>query len=149
MADDITAPIFAAPDPDAMVPLTAHLATPLAPEGTQPPDVTAAQLDNPPRVRANSAQTPTQLPAILAFAGLSFVDLLNLRMAMTNHLSTLLTNPEVNAAHIDSTKKVLAMASDKLAPRLPQEGLTAQAALTAPPAAAGVKPIPAFFPTKS
>jgi hypothetical protein len=151
MSDDVNLPVFAPPDPDALIPLTAAT----APQGTQPPDVKAAQLDNPPRIRANAARVPTQLPnANSTFAGLSFIDMLNLRMALVNHQKSLLVNQEANAPHLEATKRVLSMVSDRLAPRLPQEGLVPQPsttlpdpALTSPPAAEGVKPLPLYVPT--
>jgi hypothetical protein len=151
MADDITLPIFGPPDPDALIPLTAAT----APQGTQPPNVKAGQLDNPPRVRANAARVPVQLPnANSTFAGLAFIDMLNLRMALVNHQKSLLVNPESNAPHLEATKRVLSMVSDRLAPRLPQEGLVKIAATTLPdpaltsqPAAEGVKPLPLYVPT--
>ena len=54
---------YVPPDPNE---LTAHKAVAFAPGGTQPPNVTAAQLDNPPRIRVASVQPVNVLPNVAA-----------------------------------------------------------------------------------
>jgi hypothetical protein len=124
---------------------TNSMAPALAPGGAVPGNVKANQLDAPLRTRVLSTG-PVQTKTSDPFSGLGFVDLLQVRAAMEARLSALSSDPQTNQAHIDSTKRVLAMAQQRLAPRAAQEGLTFLTPTVIPPSAAGIRQIPPMVP---
>jgi hypothetical protein len=131
---------------DGPIQIPAITAAPaLAPGGSVPANVKASQLDAPLRTRVLSTgpvQTKTNDP----FSGLGFVDLLQVRAAMDARLTALSADPATNQDHIDSTKRVLALAQQRLAPRAAQEGLTFLTPTVIPPSAASIRQIPPMIP---
>lgn len=120
----------------------------LAPGGSIPANVKAGQLDAPLRTRVLSTgpvQTKTEDP----FSGLGFVDILQVRAAMEARLTALAADPETNQVHIESAKRVLTLAQQRLAPRAPQEGMTFLTPTVIPPAAPGIRQIPPMIPPAS
>lgn len=120
---------------------TDSMAPALAPGGSVPGNVKANQLDAPLRTRVLSTG-PQQIKPQDPFSGLGFVDLLNVRAAMEARLKTLTDDPSMNRDHIDSTKRVLALAQQRLAPRAPQEGMSLLSPVPFPPSAPGTRPLP-------
>jgi hypothetical protein len=122
---------------------TGAMAPPQAPGGFDPSTVKANQLDAPLRTRVLSTGPAQPKPAD-PFSGLGFVDVLQVRAAMQDRLTALSTDPANNQTHIESTKRVLALAQQKLAPRAPQEGMTFMPAMQIPATAqaTGTAPIP-------
>jgi hypothetical protein len=120
-------------------------ATPQAADGFDPSTVKANQLDAPLRTRVLSTG-PVQIKTADPFSGLGFNDVLNIRAAMQDRLATLAADPASNQTHIDSTKRVLAMAQQKIAPRAPQEGLTFLPSTVIPASAIGTAPNPPLIP---
>jgi hypothetical protein len=127
------------------IPLTAQLATTLSPGGTQPP-VPPQQLDNPPRTRVISQGPPVPVPPFQVapaqivrqdpFAGLSPLDILNIREAMRTRLANLEEDSGSSTDNKASTKRILDLAALKLNP-------STQSKTPAPPPPF---PKPSFFP---
>jgi hypothetical protein len=93
---------------------TAQVSSTLTPGSNTPLIVRPQQIDSPPRTRVfSTGSSPIQSSQNQPFAGLSFVDLLNLRQALSNHL-TLLKSTDTQA--VESTKRVIAMITEKLSP---------------------------------
>jgi hypothetical protein len=136
MADQMPSP---PPAPsDSMAPAQAS-------GGFDPSTVKANQLDAPLRTRVLSTgpmQTKTPDP----FSGMGFSDVLQVRAAMQDRLTSLAADPASNQDHIDSTKRVLAMAQQRLAPKAPQEGMTFLTPTKIPPTAPGTRPVPPLIP---
>lgn len=124
------------------------VATPQASGGFDPTTVKANQLDAPLRTRVLSTG-PVQTKTADPFSGLGFVDVLQVRAAMEDRLTALAADPSGNAAHIESTKRVLAMAQQKIAPRAAQEGMTFLPSTVIPASATGTAPVPPLIPPAS
>lgn len=116
------------------IPLTGTPAPPLAPGGTDPTGVKADKLDAPLRTRVISTG-PQQITPVEPFSGLSFVDILNVRAAMADRLSNLSQDPASSQHDIESTKRVMKLAHQKLSPQQPQEGLVVLPAIKLPQSA--------------
>lgn len=109
----------------AFVPLTAKVAPALSPGGTQPP-VDPKALDNPPRTRVISSgpsapsapfQTaPAQYLSQDPFAGLTLLDVFNIREALRVRLADLEQDPGANVDNKAATKRVFDLVCRKINP---------------------------------
>jgi hypothetical protein len=108
------------------------------PPGSQYPlNVTAAQLDNPPRTRVYSighAAAPVNSQTS-PFAGLAGIDMFNIKEALVARLTALNADPASNPDHIVSTNRILVLIQAMSFPKTPAPG-------EAIPQAAGVTPLP-------
>jgi hypothetical protein len=102
-----------------------------------PAAVKTSQLDNPPKTRASHFGTSAHLQPQTPFENFAAIDLFNLKEALETRLAGL--NPD--SEDWVSTKRLLSLATVKLAPKQPKESQDASL-LYAGAAAPGVRPIP-------
>jgi hypothetical protein len=108
------------------------------PAGSQYPlNVTAQQLDNPPRTRVYSighaaASVNSQTSP---FAGLAGIDMFNIKEALQARLIALNADPASNPDHITSTNRILVLVQAMSFPKSPAPGEPI-------PKAPGVTPMP-------